>query len=87
VSAKLRIENVDRSIVQYVRDIKKPVTVKIQIVLSEDVNAVEFEYDNFRLSNVSYDSQYVEGDLTLDYWGLEPFPSGRFVPSAWPGLF
>lgn len=87
VSAKLKVENIDRSIIQYLRAIKKPVQVKIQIVLSNDVNFIEMQYDNFRLSNVSYDGQFIEGDLTLDYWGLEPFPSGRFTPSGWPGLF
>lgn len=87
VSAKLSIQNVDRSIVQYARSVKSPITVKIQAVLSRDVNYVEQEFDNFKLSSVSYDSLVVEGSLTLDYWGLEPFPSGRFTPSNFPGLF
>ncbi len=87
VSAKLKIENIDREIVSIVRSITKPVDVKIQVVLSGDVDFVELEYNNFKLSNVSYDAEFVEGDLTLDYWGLEPFPSGRFTPSGFPGLF
>lgn len=87
VSAKLTIDNVDREIVEKVRTITKPVSVKIQCVLASDVDAVELEFDAFKLSNVKYDSTTVSGDLTLDYWGLEPFPSGRFTPSDFPGLF
>jgi hypothetical protein len=87
VSAKLAIENVDRRIVENVRSITKPVNVKIQCVLSNDVDFIEIEYDNLKLSNVNYDVMTVEGDLTFDYWGLEPFPSGRFTPSGFPGLF
>lgn len=87
VSAKLRIENIDQQIIASVRSIKKPVTVQIQVVLSNDVDFIEMQFDNFQLTNVSYDGFTIEGTLTLDYWGLEPFPSGRFVPSNFPGLF
>ncbi len=87
VSAKISIENVDRRIIETVRTITKPVNLKIQGVLSGDVDFIELEYDNFRLSNVNYDVMTVDGDITFDYWGLEPFPSGRFTPSGFPGLF
>jgi len=87
VSAKLAIDNVDRKIIDAIRSIKKSVIVKIQCVLSNDVDFIELEYDNFRLSNVNYDAMKIEADLTFDYWGLEPFPSGRFNPSGFPGLF
>lgn len=87
VSAKLVIQNVDRQIIENIRSITKPLTVKTQVVLSSDVDTVELEYDYFKLSNIQYDSLTIEGNITLDYWGLEPFPSGRFVPSDFPGLF
>ena len=87
VSAKLMIENIDRVIVETVRSIRQPVHVKIQLVLSRDVDTVEREFKNFQLSNVRYDAMVVEGSLNLEYWGLEPFPSGRFVPAGFPGMF
>lgn len=87
VSARMVIDNVDRRIIPHARSVRKPVTVKFQCVLSDDVDRVELEFDNFKLSNVSYDAMQLQGDLTLDYWGLEPFPSGRFIPSDFPGLF
>ena len=87
VSARLEIENVDREIVRHARSVKKPVNMKIQCVLSSDIDFIELEYDFFQLSNVKYDALKVSGDITLDYWGLEPFPSGRFTPSGFPGLF
>jgi hypothetical protein len=87
VSARLSIQNIDRSIVEYARSVQNAINVKVQVVLSRDVNVVEQQFDNFKLSTVSYDSMTVEGSLTLDYWGLEPFPSGRFTPSNFPGLF
>ena len=87
VSAKIVIANTDQRIVGYARSVTKPIDVKIECVLSSDVDYVEFSYDHFQLSNVNYNSIELSGDITLDYWGLEPFPSGRFTPSGFPGLF
>lgn len=87
VSAKLTIDNVNRQIVQYARETKKPINVSVQCILSNDLDYVEFEYNDFKLTNVKYDAFKVEGDLSIDYLGLEPFPCGRFTPSGFPGLF
>ena len=87
VSAKISIENVDRRLVETARSVTRPVNVKMQCVLASDPDVIELEFDNFQLSNVKYDVMIIEGDLTLNYWGLEPFPSNRFTPSNFPGLF
>lgn len=87
VSAKMSIDNVDRRIIDTARSVTKPVSVKIQCVLASAPNTIEIEFDNFQLSNIRYDVMTVEGDLTLNYWGLEPFPSNRFTPSGFPALF
>lgn len=87
VSAKLTIDNVNRQIVQYARETKTPINVSMQVILSNALDYVELEFNDFKLSNVSYDGFSVSGDLTIDYLGLEPFPCGRFTPSGFPGLF
>lgn len=87
VSAKLTIDNVNRQIVQYARETRKALNVGIQVVLSNNLDYVELEYNDFKLTNVSYDGFQVSGDLSVDYLGLEPFPCGRFTPSGFPGLF
>lgn len=87
VSAKLTIDNVNRQIVQYARQTRKALNVGIQVILSNNLDYVELEYNDFKLTNVSYNGFSVEGDLSVDYLGLEPFPAGRFTPSGFPGLF
>ena len=87
VSAKMSIENTDRRIIEAARSVTKPVNVNIQCVLASDPDAIELEFNHFQLSNIKYDVMTVDGDLTLNYWGLEPFPSNRFTPSNFPGLF
>jgi hypothetical protein len=87
VTAKLTIDNVNRQIVQYARQTKSAINVDIQLILSNDLDTVEMEFKDFKLTNVSYDAFTVSGDLSVDYLGLEPFPCGRFTPSGFPGLF
>jgi len=87
VTAKLQIENVSRQIVEIARTTLKPITVLMEIILSNDKDTVEQSSDNLRLSDVTYDCFVVEGTLSMDYLGQEPFPSGRFTPSDFPGLF
>lgn len=87
VTAKLTIDNVNRQIVQYARETKKPINVDIKCVLSNDIDYPEIEFNNFKLTNVSYNGFTVSGNLSIDYLGLEPFPCGRFTPSGFPGLF
>lgn len=87
VSAKLSIDNVTRELVKHARGVKKAINVNIQCVLSNNLDYVEMEYDSFKLTNVTYNAFTVEGDLSIDYLGLEPFPCGRFTPSGFPGLF
>ncbi len=87
VSAKMRIENISRQIIGAARSIRNPLNVCIQVVLSDDPDRIEMEFNYFQLKNVTYDGFTIEGTLALDYWGLEPFPSGRFTPSGFPGMF
>lgn len=87
VTAKLTIDNINRQLVQYARETKKGINVNIQLVLSNNLDYVEIEYKDFKLTNVKYDGFTVSGNLSIDYLGLEPFPCGRFTPSGFPGLF
>lgn len=86
ISAKLTIDNIDQTIIPHLRSVKKPIDLKIQIVLSADTDYIEKTYDGFKLDNIEYDQFTISGILTKDYWDAEPFPYARFTPSAWPGL-
>lgn len=87
VRASLDIDNIDRQIIPYIRSNITPITMNVQTVLSSDVDNVQLEFDAFKLTNVTYDAFKITGDISLEYLDLEPFPSGRFTPSGFPGLF
>lgn len=85
--ARLVIDNVDKQIVEAVRTITTPPTVKIELVLASDPDTVEASFDDFVLRNIQYDMLTVQGELLLEVFETEPFPSAGFYPSNFPGLF
>lgn len=85
--ARLVIDNIDRRIVQAVRSLSSAPSVLIEIVRAADPDTVEARFVDFKLANVTYDSSVVEGDLTVEDFTAEPFPSASFSPSLFPGLF
>ncbi len=85
--AKLVIDNVDRQIVTAVRNISSAANVLIEVVRAADPNTVEAQFIDFKLTNVTYDAQRVEGDLTIEDFTAEPFPAASFSPSLFPALF
>ncbi len=86
--AKITIDNVDRSIVQAMREASGlPPTCTISLVLASDPDTIEATFPGFVMRNVSYNALTIEAELTLDVLTFEPFPAGRFRPGAFPGLF
>jgi len=85
--ARLTIDNVDRQIVQAVRSLTSSPTVTIEIIRAADPDVAEARFQDFRFTNISYDSHRVEGDLTVEDFTAEPYPAASFSPSLFPGLF
>lgn len=85
--AVLSVDNVDRRITQSIREARSQVFVKIQIVSSIDVDLIEIEQDHYELTKTNYDSFVVSGELSVEYYGNEPFPWARITPTTAPGAF
>ena len=85
--ARLVIDNIDRQIVRAVRLLPSAPLVLIEIVRAAEPDTVEARFEDFRLTDVSYDSQAVEGNLTVEDFTAEPFPAFLFSPGLFPGLF
>lgn len=86
-TGKLRMDNVSREIILAVREISSPVDVTIEIVRVSDPDTIEVLISGFQLRNIRGDALTVEGELSTTQFDLEPFPSGRFTASSFPGLF
>lgn len=87
VTATLKIDNVDRRVTPYARANRQPINMDIQVVTTANLDYIEMEHKDFKLTNVASDCFVISGNISLEYLDLEPYPSGRFTPSGFTGLF
>lgn len=85
--AMVSFDNIDRSMINAIRTADSSLSIKIEMILASDVDNVEFVIEGFKLDRVTYDSLTISGEISMEYYDLEPFPSKRFTPADFPGLF
>jgi hypothetical protein len=87
ILASIEIDGVDPRIVKALRKIQSYPMFKVEVVLASSPDTIEVTWPQFKLSNAKYDAQSVTGDLVLELLDQVPFPSGKFDPARFPGLF
>lgn len=84
---QLRIDNVDRVIVDSIRAIDtRPATAILRVILASAPDDIIAEF-NASLQTVDYDQYEVTGTFGTEAILSEPFPGHTFTPSSHPGLF
>lgn len=84
--ARVTIDNVDRQIVQTIRDISSPPEVTLEVVMASSPDVVEAQFTGMVLRNVEYDAARVRGTLRFEDIMTEPV-SVQMTPARFPGLF
>lgn len=85
--ATLRIDNVDRQIVQAVRSITSAPAVTLEVVMASAPDTVEAGPFDFSLQGVSYDALAVQGQLVFEDVLNAAIPQHTMTPQTFPGLF
>jgi hypothetical protein len=83
----IEFDNVHRTYTEAIRSIFTPPTVTVELVLDSDPDTVEVSWPEFLLTDITYNALTIQGTLSLELLDREPFPSGTFNPSSFPGLF
>lgn len=83
----IEIDNIHQVLTESIRNIFTPASFDVAIVLSDSLNTVEAFWPEFKLTNIKYDELVISGTLALETLIYEPYPSGAFDPSRFPGLF
>jgi hypothetical protein len=84
----LKIDNVDRRIVQEVRKVTgNPITVRLRVVLASSPDTIEAGPFEFSLRDVEYDAKVITGTLMFEDLLNESFPADSFTPARFKGLF
>ena len=84
---RLRVDNVDQTLTQAIRELLSPPLVKLEMVLSNDPDTVERTIDFLRADFVNYDSMSVEFRLRPENIMGRKFPSSKYTPARYPDLF
>jgi len=83
----IEFDNIHRDYTTAIRSIFTPPTVTVELVLDSTPDTVEVSWPEFLLTDITYDALTIKGTLVLELLDREPFPSGTFNPTSFPGLF
>lgn len=85
--ASISVDNVGRDLMQRIREANSSVDISLTVVLSSDPDTAEVQVTDFKLERVTYDAFTISGEISVEFFDLEPFPYQRFTPSKWPAIF
>ncbi len=86
LSSRLRIDNVDRVIVDSLRGISSAPEATIQIILASTPNTIEAEFEGMTVRDVKYDAGAITAELRFEQIMTEPITIS-ITPTHFPGLF
>lgn len=84
---RIIIDNVERTLVETIRNISTPPEVTIEVVLASAPDTVELSWFNYEMTTVEYNAFTITATLSIRTFDTEPFPGVRYLPSTHPGLF
>lgn len=86
-SVSIKIDNVDRQIVEAVENATGRPQVSMEIVLASDPDTVEAGPIDMELDSVEYDSMWVVGQLVFDELVNQQSAAHTYSPFLFPDLF
>lgn len=85
--ARLFVDNVDRRIVQAVREQKSSLGVSLSVIMASAPDNIEFGPCTYDLNNVEWDAAAVSGDLEKEDLLNTAFPGTTMTPEFYLALF
>lgn len=88
-SARLSIDDADGFLIRKFRNTEAPPVLKFTVVRADNPVVVEGSIGSLLLKNISsgQGGAVIQGDVMWDSFVSEPYPSHRYDPSLFPGLF
>ena len=83
----ITINDVSRALTPTIRSLTEPPKVLIDLVLASTPTVVEATFPGFYMTSVTYNANTIQAELSMISYQNEPFPSFRFTPRYFPGLF
>jgi hypothetical protein len=83
----ITIYDVTRYLTPVIRSIHTSPNVLMELVLNTTPDTLEASFPGFLMAGINYNKDVVTAELVVESLTNEPFPSGTFLPSAFPGLY
>lgn len=83
----LAIDNIDRTVVDAIRTLTGPPTIKISVIVANAPDTIEAGPYEMTLRDSSYDSMVVSGTLAIEDMLNEPYPIDTISPALFPNMF
>ena len=83
----LVITNVNRLLVDNVRSFSSPLTVTMNVILSDSPDTIEAGPFIMSMREVKYDALKLTGTCSFQDILNESYPEGSYTPADYPGLF
>lgn len=84
---RVRIDNVERTLVESIESIATPPSITLEVVLASDPDTVEASFEGFTLRPVRYTALTIEGDAALEDILGEPWPAHSFSSADFLGMW
>lgn len=85
--ANIVFHDITQYLVPMIRSLRSPPLVKMEIVLSSNVDTPEVTFTDFYIYNITYNRDTISAELGMINYELEPFPQHSFTPAYFPGIF
>ena len=83
----IEFDNISLELVELIRSVTSPMSVKLEIILASMPDVVQMELDELKIQNLSYNARRISANLILDSFLNTEITSERYTPSLYPGLF
>ncbi len=83
----ITLNDVTQYLTPTIRTLTGPPKVLLELVLTSSPNTVEASFSGFYISNITYNADSVNAELSMIDYQTEPFPCFTFTPAYFPGMF
>lgn len=83
----IEFDNVSLLLIEEIRSVTTPISVKLEMILASMPNDVQIEQDELRIQNITYNASKVSAKIILDNFLNTEMTSERYGPTNFPGLF
>lgn len=84
---QITAQNATIELIDELRSIQSQMALRIELILASSPDYVEALIDDMRVASIQYDKQTIQMTCTVDDLLNTSFPSERYLPSNFPGLF